>query len=421
MNKTGKNSLTPKRVDIGLLPIDAALSLRHLPGFLFFDSSNGAQEFSNKGSLSIIGALPDYTITGDINDDYEQLLTSYNEDGESNHHIDCGFPVGGLFGHFTFDGKYHFGKYSKLLVYLHDQNEWFDVGGLSDLISSGSIESCQSAEIQFCEGLGEKAFCSMVKKAKEYIAACDIYQVNLSQRFAADWPEGKDPFDLFLKLRECSPAPFSAFYEINDQTIISSSPECFLNMSGPGVVTRPIKGTRPRFNDPGEDERSAAELMTSPKEISELVMITDLERNDLGKVCEYGSVRVTELLKLEKFAQVFHLVSSVEGRLNDKNNHLSALMACFPGGSISGAPKCRALEIINELEIHPRNIYTGSIGYFGINGESQFSIAIRTAYLQGARLFLHAGSGIVADSDPELEYQETLHKASGFFQAASSF
>ena len=125
------------------------------------------------------------------------------------------------------------------------------------------------------------------------------------------------------RLRDCSPAPFSAFYKINNQTIISSSPECFLKMSGPGVLTRPIKGTRPRFNDPGEDERSAAELLTSPKEISELIMITDLERNDLGKVCEYGTVRVSELLKLEKFAQVFHLVSTIEGRLNEHNNHLS--------------------------------------------------------------------------------------------------
>ena len=418
MSKTGKNILMPRRVEIDSHPIDVAQRLRHLPGFLFFDSANIS---SNKGSLSILGAIPEYVISGDIENDYDQLVTIFSRDNQLYEHIDCGFPVSGLFGHITFDGKYHFGKYSKLLVYLHDRNEWFDIGGLSDLMSIEPIISTQATRVEFCNGIGKENFCSMVHKAKEYIAAGDIYQVNLSHRFEAEWPDNKDPFDLFLKLRDCSPAPFSAFYEINNQTIISSSPECFLKMSGPGVLTRPIKGTRPRFNDPGEDERSAAELLTSPKEISELIMITDLERNDLGKVCEYGTVRVSELLKLEKFAQVFHLVSSIEGRLNDQNNHLSTLKACFPGGSISGAPKSRALEIINELEICPRDIYTGSIGYFGVNGESQFSIAIRTAYIQSGKLYLHAGAGIVADSDPESEYQETLHKASGFFQAASSF
>ena len=269
--------------------------------------------------------------------------------------------------------------------------------------------------------MGEEAFCLMVQKAKEYIASGDIYQVNLSQRFEAEWPENKDPFDLFIALREISPAPYSAFHEIAGQTIISSSPECFLEMSGPGISTRPIKGTRPRFNDPGEDERSAADLITSPKEISELIMITDLERNDLGKVCEFGTVRVSELLKLEKYAQVFHLVSSIEGRLRPSIDHLSALISCFPGGSISGAPKSRALQIIDELEVLPRDIYTGALGYLGVNGESQFSIAIRTAYIKSGKLFLHTGAGIVADSDPQLEYQETLHKASGFFQAAMNF
>ena len=418
MSKTGKSILMPRRVEIDSHPIDVAQRLRHLPGFLFFDSANIS---SNEGSLSILGAIPEYVINGDIENDYDQLVTNFSRDNQLYAHIDCGFPVGGLFGHITFDGKYHFGKYSKLLVYLHDRNEWFDIGGLSDLMSFEPIISSQHNRVEFCNGIGKENFCSMVKKAKEYIAAGDIYQVNLSHRFEAEWPDNKDPFDLFLKLRDCSPAPFSAFYKIYDQTIISSSPECFLKMSGPGVLTRPIKGTRPRFNDPGEDERSAAELLTSPKEISELIMITDLERNDLGKVCEYGTVRVSELLKLEKFAQVFHLVSTIEGRLNEHNNHLSALKACFPGGSISGAPKFRSLEIIDELEVCPREIYTGSIGYFGINGESQFSIAIRTAYIQSGKLYLHAGAGIVADSDPESEYQETLHKASGFFQAAASF
>ena len=186
-------------------------------------------------------------------------------------------------------------------------------------------------------------------------------------------------------------------------------------------MTRPIKGTRPRYYNAGEDERSAYELMTSPKEIAELIMITDLERNDIGKVCEFGSVRVAELLKLERFAQVFHLVSTVEGRLRPEFGHLQALHACFPGGSISGAPKHRALEIIAELEPVSRGLYTGAIGYLGANGESQFSIAIRTAIIENGMLSLHAGAGIVADSQADSEYEETLHKAAGFFAAAREF
>tara|TARA_B100000902_G_scaffold133756_1_gene132266 strand:+ start:7320 stop:8609 length:1290 start_codon:yes stop_codon:yes gene_type:complete len=421
IRKTRENILIPRSVDIKLSPIEVAQSLRHLPGFLFFDTVNRSDECSFKDTLSIIGAMPDQVFRGHIVDQNNQLRDYYDEVGNFRQHVDCGFPIGGLFGHIGFNGKYKFGDYSKLLVYLHERNEWIDIGGLSNFISSHPTNATTINSLKFCGGMGEEAFCLMVEKAKEYIASGDIYQVNLSQRFEAEWPENKDPFDFFKALRECSPAPYSVFHEFAGETIISSSPECFLSMSGPGISTRPIKGTRPRFNDPGDDERSAAELITSPKEISELIMITDLERNDLGKVCEFGTVRVSELLKLEKYAQVFHLVSTIEGRLKPTIDHLSALISCFPGGSISGAPKSRALQIIDELETLPRDIYTGAIGYLGVNGESQFSIGIRTAYLRSGKLFLHAGAGIVADSDPQLEYQETLQKASGFFQAAMSF
>ncbi len=421
MRKIRENRLIPHGVDIKLPPIEVARRLRHLPGFLFFDTVNRSSGLSFKGGVSIIAAMPDQVLSGHIDEKPDQLRDYYNQVGKFCQHIDCGFPIGGLFGHIAFNGKYEFGDYSKILVFFHERKDWLDIGGLSNLISSDIINPSIKNSLTFCEGMGEEAFCLMVQKAKEYIASGDIYQVNLSQRFEAEWPENKDPFDLFIALREISPAPYSAFYEIAGQTIISSSPECFLEMSGPGISTRPIKGTRPRFNDPGEDERSAAELITSPKEISELIMITDLERNDLGKVCEFGTVRVSELLKLEKYAQVFHLVSSIEGRLKPSIDHLSALISCFPGGSISGAPKSRALQIIDELEDLPRDIYTGAVGYLGVNGESQFSIAIRTAYIKSGKLFLHAGAGIVADSDPQLEYQETLQKASGFFQAAMSF
>jgi anthranilate/para-aminobenzoate synthase component I len=201
--------------------------------------------------------------------------------------------------------------------------------------------------------------------------------------------------------------------------VLSASPECFLELSGRRILTRPIKGTRPRRADPDADERSAYELITSSKEVAELVMITDLERNDLGRVCEYGTVHVADLLRLERFEQVFHLVSTVEGTLRPEISHVEAVAACFPGGSISGAPKKRALEIIAELEPAPRGIYTGAVGFFGFNGESRFNIAIRTVVMRGDEASFHVGAGIVADSDPQREWQETLDKAAGILLAAS--
>ena len=182
------------------------------------------------------------------------------------------------------------------------------------------------------------------------------------------------------------------------------------------MQTRPIKGTRPRSADPTRDAQLSYELQTSTKELAELVMITDLLRNDLGKVCEYGSVQTPELARLERYTHVHHLVSTVEGRLRPEISHLSALASCFPGGSITGAPKFRAMEIIDELEPVSRGAYTGALGYIGFNHESQLSIVIRTAVTHNGQAYFHAGAGIVADSDPEAEYQETLAKARGFLE-----
>jgi anthranilate/para-aminobenzoate synthase component I len=255
----------------------------------------------------------------------------------------------------------------------------------------------------------------MVRSAQEYIAAGDIYQVCLAHRFRA--PCEENPWPLYLALRTASPAPHAAYLHLGDETVLSSSPECFLKMSGRSILTRPIKGTRPRQQDSSDDARQALELTTSPKEIAELVMITDLERNDLGSVCEYGSVSATQLLHLKRYAQVFHLVSTVEGMLRSEISHVEAMAACFPGGSISGAPKKRALEIIDELEPVPRGLFTGAIGYFGYHGESQFNIAIRTLLIRDGMAEFHVGAGITTDSHPESEWEETLHKAAGILQA----
>jgi len=258
-------------------------------------------------------------------------------------------------------------------------------------------------------------YLNAVEKAREYIRAGDIFQVNLSQRFMCR--QMAPPFVIYEQLRQINPAPFASFLKFPEVTIVSSSPERFLRISGRKVQTRPIKGTRPRGRDAFEDERLAKELLGSEKDRAELIMIVDLERNDLGRVCEYGSVKVPELVRLEAHPTVFHLVSTVEGVLKDGKDHIDCLKACFPGGSITGAPKIRAMEIIDELEPNQRGVYTGSIGYIGFNSETDLNIVIRTMVITGGRIYFHAGGGIVADSDPEIEYEETLHKARALIQS----
>ena len=248
-----------------------------------------------------------------------------------------------------------------------------------------------------------------VAKAIEYIAAGDIFQVNLSQRFDVDL--SVDPYELYLRLRGINPAPFASYLNFGDVVVAGASPERFLHVSGDRVETRPMKGTRPRGRSAAEDESLASELLASAKDRAENIMIVDLERNDLGKVCEYGSVRVKELCTLEKYATVFQLTSTVEGRLRAGADRIDLLKACFPGGSITGAPKVRAMEIIDELEPTRRGIYTGAVGYMGFDGGMDLNIAIRTFVVKGGRAYFQAGGGIVADSEPQAEYQETLDKA----------
>lgn len=258
-------------------------------------------------------------------------------------------------------------------------------------------------------------YLSAVQRALDYIAAGDVYQINLSQRFSA---RGRvDPLDLFLRLRADSPAPFSAFLRWRDLAVVSASPEWFYQTRGETITTRPIKGTRPRGASPEEDQALADELTNSTKDRAELTMIVDLERNDLGRVCQFGSVKVVDALVLESYAQVHHLVATVEGRLRPDVGPIEIVRALFPGGSITGAPKIRAMQIIDELEPTRRGLYTGAIGYLSRGGSSGFNIAIRTVLIEGDRVSYQVGGGIVADSDAELEYRETLHKGRGIHRA----
>ncbi len=255
-----------------------------------------------------------------------------------------------------------------------------------------------------------------VARTIDYIRAGDIFQANISQRFEAR--ATLPAHAIYRRLRRANPAPFAAFIDLGDNcAVLSSSPEQFLKVTGRRVQTRPIKGTRPRTGDEVHDERMRTELLESAKDNAELAMIVDLERNDLGRVCSYDSIDVTDSCTLETYASVYHLVATVMGELHPDKDLADLLRATFPGGSITGAPKVRAMEIIDELEPTARSVYTGAIGYFDDLGRTDLNIAIRTMLLEGERLTFQVGGGIVADSVPELEYQETLDKARALMRA----
>ena len=260
-----------------------------------------------------------------------------------------------------------------------------------------------------------EAHVGAVRRALDYIAAGDIYQANLTQRFVAQGVV--HPLDLYQSLKAASPAPFAAYLAWDDLAIVSASPELFYRTRGDRIVTRPIKGTRPRSSDPLEDARLVADLLASVKDRAELTMIVDLERNDLGRACRFGSVKVIDPWSVESFEQVHHLVATIEGRLAPGVGPVEVIRAVFPGGSITGAPKIRAMEIIDELEPCRRSLYTGAIGYLSLGGLAAFNIAIRTILVEGDRVSYQVGGGIVADSDPEAEYLETLDKAEGMRRA----
>lgn len=249
----------------------------------------------------------------------------------------------------------------------------------------------------------------------EYIRAGDIYIANMTQRLFMD--SRKDPYDVFRYLRSHNPSPFGAYLNYGDFQIVCASPERFLQVRGGQVQTRPVKGTRKRGETRQEDERLRQELAQSEKDRSELLMIVDLERNDLNHVCEPGTVKVTEHFSVETYATVFHLVSTVRGKLREEVSLMDLIRAAFPGGSITGAPKIRAMEIIDELEHSRRGLYTGSIGYLSLDGSCDLNIVIRTAVYQDGRYHLGVGGGITCESDTEFEYEETLQKAKAIREA----
>jgi len=445
-----------KEIPFPIKPLDAFAVIKGLPYPFFLDSSF---DLKGLGRYSFLGASPYKIIRSKGNTvEVESFYGNYRYQGNAfdfigeelkrfsiatEHYIP--FLLGGV-GYFSYDllhlleeipsktiddigfAECHIAFYDTSIAFDHHEGKGYVVS-VTENKADEVIALLRNAECgmrnltpnsklrtpNFTSNFSKEDYIKAVQKAKEYIAAGDIYQVNLSQRFSTEID--MSPYDLYLRLRETSPAPFSAYLDFGKAAVLSSSPERFLKIDGKEVETTPIKGTRPRGRTPEEDERLKKELEQSDKDRAEHIMIVDLERNDLGRVSRYGSVKVKEGMSVETFAQVHHLVSTVSGELKDGMEPVEVIKATFPGGSITGAPKVRAMEIIEELEPVKRGVYTGSIGYIGFNGKMDMNIAIRTMSVKDGMAYFSVGGGIVADSDPEAEYQETLDKAKGMMEA----
>ena len=263
-----------------------------------------------------------------------------------------------------------------------------------------------------------RQYVEAVRRAKKYIRAGDVFQVVLSQRFSAD--SEAEPFEVYRKLRAINPSPYLFYLKLNDVSVVGSSPEMLVKVQGRNVLYRPIAGTRPRGQSEEEDARLEAELLGSEKERAEHIMLVDLGRNDLGRVCDYGTVKVEKLMQVERYSHVMHIVSSLRGRLRPDVDCFDALMACFPAGTVSGAPKVRAMEIIEEMEKTRRGIYAGGILYLDFAGNLDSCIALRTMVMKNGVAHVQAGGGVVADSRPEAEYRETVNKAQALLTALAA-
>lgn len=307
------------------------------------------------------------------------------------------------------------GLYDMAMVIDHDQQRAWLLGATEERWDAVAKEGPRVAAEGFqvlaplrCD-MDRARYANAFRHIKEYIYAGDCYQVNLARRFSV--PIAGHPWPVYKHLRECNPAPFAAFLNVPDATVLSLSPERFLKVHGRRVETRPIKGTRPRSQDPRCDRRLSEELRKSEKDRAENLMIVDLLRNDLGKTCATGSVRAPRLFEIEHYPTVHHLVSTVTGELPEHTHATELLRGCFPGGSVTGAPKLRAMQIIEELEPHRRGVYCGAIGYLGANGRLDTNVAIRTMVHRHDTVHFWAGGGIVADSQLDAEFDEILHKA----------
>lgn len=445
---------------------DSSLAFGHLTerhAFVFLDS--GFPNISS-GRFDILAADPYLEISrrkgltecrqnGDVwqsLDDPFEILQRYL--GEQISHDDSLPFVGGALGYFSYDlgrniediptraeddlnlPEMKFGLYDWAVIVDHQQQEswlvgqgrddktfsqWDELVEVLSVPKGATIHKAFKTESSIRSNLTKQAYATAFQRIKHYIHEGDCYQVNLAQRFEAD--VAGDSWDAYLRLREMNPAPFAAYLTIegdSESAILSSSPERFIHVRDDDVEAKPIKGTRPRHEDSQRDIELAEELKNSQKDQAENLMIVDLLRNDMGKNCVVGSVGVPKLFAIESYKTVHHLVSTVTGKLAANKHVLDLIKGAFPGGSITGAPKLRAMEIIEELEPHRRSVYCGSIAYISFDGQCDTNIAIRTMIWKNKKVYFQAGGGIVIDSEMEAEYQETYDKAAAMFNVLTS-
>ncbi|MFX0548814.1 aminodeoxychorismate synthase component I [Hathewaya histolytica] len=428
-------------------------------GSAFLDSS---LQDSSLSEYSFIGLNPFIKIIGkkdtilvnneESKEDIFTLLKNITKKYKINNETELPFLSGGI-GYFSYDfGRtlekfestaiedvevplFMFNFYDNIIISDHKNKKMYisalgvlkeeeeSIENICKVIKNYNIEDF-SVNINYDYNLKEfesnflqDEYIKTVEKVRAYIEEGDIYITNLTQRFSKKVED--HPYEIYRKLRKLSPAPFSAYLNYEDFKIISSSPERFIRIKDRFIETRPIKGTRPRGRDRAEDDKNKLELMNSEKDKSELLMIVDLERNDLSKICKEKSIKVTQLFDIEEYSTVFHLVSTIKGEIKEDKDAVDCINATFPGGSITGAPKIRSMEIIEELEGIKRNIYTGSIGYIGFDGNADFNIVIRTILHKDNVAYFGVGGGITYESDKDFEFEETLHKAKAIMQALS--
>jgi anthranilate/para-aminobenzoate synthase component I len=357
-----------------------------------------------------LGYEPDLVLSGSVKE-VARLEEEVGKRLQKKTAWDQPHPSGAAIGGFDFEGNWHFSFFEKI-----------EPRPLSDLWPEDGegLSVVDGDEEGWICGTGEKEYAEMVRCAQEEIRNGEIYQVNLA-RFLHRRAGSLDAWEFFRWLWRTGQAPRSFFYRMGEKVLAGASMELFLGIEGDRVITQPIKGTRARVKGREGDERAAFELGTDPKEVAELVMITDLLRNDLGAICRYGSVEVRDLVRSRSYSHVHHLYSSIEGKLRPELGMVGAVLECLPGGSVTGAPKRRAVQILRKLESEPRGFYTGAVGYFGFDGTARFAMGIRMAEIEGDRVRCGVGSGITAGSDPESEYDETKAKARVMVEAMAAY
>ncbi len=373
--------------------------------------------------FSYIGFAPFTTVAGRKLSCFKDIFDKYRLSPKTSR---LSFPAGAV-GYLGYDGSLFFGLYDTVLTVDHKKHRLiissFSKARINDILrqlrSSGGkgrelLSDRRRYSLQFKSNFTKAGYMKAVRRALEHIRRGDIYQINLSHQIRVcipGWREAASPTDIYGILRTLFPSEFGAYFDDGRQVILSVSPERFLKLQNTMAQIKPMKGTRPRGTTLAQDGLLRKQLRDSPKEIAELLMVTDLERNDLGRVCDYATVKVKAQRTIETYSSVFQATSTVQGRLRDNCDQFDLLGATFPGGSVTGCPKIEAMKIIKKLEDHPRGLYTGALGYMSFSGDMDFSVMIRTMFLGRDQITFHVGSGIVADSKPLSEWQETLVKA----------